>query len=131
MGQPDSTSADEDLYDAMLRQLADSCRVTEVCPGVIQIEVSAEESRRLGVEVVQIRMTSGQLRETVTRLAADGQEALGIADPVTAGWSLFSIHLEEDLATMRPGERFLLWHAGALRASTDLEWPPVRATTRD
>lgn len=130
MGRPDSTSSDQELYAALVRYLAGHGRVIEARPGVIQAELPAEEVERLGVGSVEIRMTPGQLRETVTRLAVDGQQALGVADPVVAGWSLFSIHLEEDLATLRPGESFLLWHHGALHPSADLQWPPVRAVNR-
>lgn len=129
MGQPDSTSSDQDLYDVLVRDLASHGRVTAVRPGVIQVELPAEETERLGVDSVEIRMTSGQLREAVTLLAADGQEVLGIADPVAAGWGLFSIHLEESLGTLWPDESFLLWHQGALHPSVDLQWPPRRAVT--
>lgn len=130
MGPPDSTSSDQDLYHVLVHDLSDHGRVTEVRPGVIQVELPADEAERLGIVRVEIRMTPGQLRETVTVLAADGQQALGVADPVAAGWSLFSIHLEEDLATLQPGESFLLWHHGTLHPAVELRWPPVRAVTR-
>lgn len=130
MIRPDSTSSDQELSEVLVQHLSEPGGATEVRPGVIQVELPADEAERLGVGSVEIRMTSSQLRETVTLLAADGQEALGIADPVAAGWALFSIHVEEDLATLRPGESFLLWHQGALHPSVDLAWPPVRAVTR-
>lgn len=129
MARPDSTATDEQLWEMTLAEVAREATTVEARPGVILVDLPGPEPgapRR-----VEIRMTSCQLRESVTSLSADGQEALGITDPVTAGWALFTIHLEEHLRTLRPGESFLLWHEGALHPAVDLAWPPVRARLRD
>ena len=123
MERPDSTSSDDELYAHLAHCLAGHGSVTELGQGVLVVDIAEDAP---AVRRIQVRMTARQLRETVTSLSADGQEALGIADPVAAGWALFAIHLEEDLGTLRPGEGYLLWHEGALRPSADLEWPPRR-----
>ena len=124
MDRPDFHTSDEQLAQMLIRDLARHGPVTEVRPGVIQVELPVEGTP--GTRRVEIRMTAAQLRERVTFLSSDGQEVLGIADPVEAGLAMFSIHLEEDLATLRPTEQHLLWHQGRLHPSVHLEWPPVR-----
>lgn len=128
MARPDSTFTDEQLWDALVSEAARSGPVVDARPGVVRVDLPDEESgdpRR-----VEIRMTPRQLRQSVTALSADGQVALGLSDPVTAGWALFTIHLEEHLGTLRPGEGYLLWRQGALHPSASLEWPPARGVTR-
>lgn len=127
MHRPNSSSADSELYQLLVRDLALHGAVTEIRTGVIHVEVPVDGAVASGTRRVEIRMTPAQLRETVTSLAQDAQEALGVADPVEAGWALFSIHLEEDLAMLRPTERHLLWHRGRLQPSVDLTWPPEPA----
>lgn len=122
--RPDSTFTDDDLWELLLTALARMGAVVEVQPGVVRVEPPGDEPG--DVHPVEIRMTPRQLRETVTSLSADGEEALEIADPVAAGWGLFTIHLEEHLETMRADEGYLLWRQGALHPSVALEWPPRR-----
>lgn len=123
--RPDEATTDEELWKLLVRETGRHGAVVEARPGVIRVQLPAGEP---GCEhPVEIRMTTRQLRETVTSLSADGQRALGLADPVSAGWGLFTIHLEENLGTLRAGEGYLLWHEGALRPSADLAWPPRRA----
>lgn len=126
MTRPDESTTDGHLWGLLLKEVAREGSITEVGPGLVRVDLRREEF--VAPHPVEIRMTSRQLRETVTSLSAAGQSALGIADPVAAGWGLFTIHLWEDLATLRPDERYLLWHRGALHPSVDLQWPSGRGT---
>lgn len=126
MSRPDETTTDEQLWGLLLEVVAREGALVEDGPGTVRVDLAVADSA--GPRTVEIRMTSRQLRESVTSLSADGQSALGIEDPVAAGWGLFTIHLEEHLATLRPDEHYLLWHRGALHPSVDLQWPPTRGT---
>lgn len=125
---PDATSSDDELYAAVVAGLERMGPVTAVRPGVLQVEIPIDEESP--ARTIEMRMTASQLRESVTTLAAGGQEALGIADPVAAGFALFTIHLEEHVATLRQQESFLLWHQGTLHPSVSLSWPPERGEPR-
>lgn len=104
--RPDVSSSDDELQTLLLREV----------------------SRFPGV---QVHLTSGQLRKAINMLARDGQEVLGIDDPVTAGWGLLTIHLEELAETLRRDEQHIVWHDGALHRSVRAEVPPIRGALPD
>ncbi|WP_114908107.1 hypothetical protein [Ornithinimicrobium murale] len=118
------SSTDQHLWELLVHELAREGTVVESRPGVLLVDLPEEESGSR--HHLEIRMTSHQLRETLTALSPDGQDVLGITDPIAAGWGLFLVHLEEHLGTLRPDEGYLLWHEGELHPSVDLEWPPRR-----
>ncbi|WP_256842047.1 hypothetical protein [Ornithinimicrobium cryptoxanthini] len=104
--RPDASSSDDELQTLLLHEV--SC-----------------------FPDVEVHLTPEQLREAINVLARDGQEALGIDDPIAAGWALFIIHLEELAETLRPDEHHIVWHDGALHRSVRADGPPTRGALPD
>lgn len=134
-------ATDEDLYQWFVRSLAGSGSAAEVRPGVIRVEVVEIDSDAVTtnathppdrLRTVWVHITREQLRSVACSEFnifddTDDKVIPRTDTPVWMGLITFDFYTEESLATMRPGEDYLVFHEGALRPSTTPEIPPVRS----
>lgn len=118
-------ATDDELFEWLIGALAGFGDAQETAPGVIRVHV------RDGAEV-WVLITREELR-SVARADVDVSDdtlpdvAPPVPTPVATGLDMFTFHAEDNLASMRPGEHFLVFDGTRLRPSVRRELPPVRS----
>ena len=126
--------SDEAIYGWFVRALAEDGSAAVVEPGVVRVVIEADEhDAGSSTREVEIVITREQLRNLAwaTEDIFDDREPQVIppaADPVLAGLQQLDMYVSEELATLRPDERYLVFFEGRLRPSVRRELPPVRGT---
>jgi hypothetical protein len=134
-------ATDEELYQWFIRSLGGNGSAVEVRPDVIRVEVVESDSDAVTTDATQppdhlrtvwVHITREQLRSVAWSefniFDDTDPDVIPRTDtPVWMGLITFDFYTEESLATMRPGEDYLVFHEGALRPSTTPEAPPVRS----
>lgn len=115
--------SDDEVYAWFARSLAEQGAADEIEPGLVRVLIEPEENDRdRPGRQVDVIVTREQLRRVAwaTENLFDDRDPDVMppaTDPVLAGLHLLALHVEEDLATLRPGERYLVFFGGRLRPS--------------
>ncbi len=124
-------STDDELYAHFVTAISRPDEpARDAGDGVIEVLVRFEEGAE--PERVELLLSREQLREHAWAEHdvfddTDPDVVPPSDDPVRAGMAALTLDAEETLATLRPGERYVLHHRGGFRASVRRELPPVRA----
>ncbi|NMO93200.1 hypothetical protein [Actinomycetospora sp. TBRC 11914] len=93
---------DQEMYDQLLGYLAAQGSIVEDTePGIVIIE--EYDHRRLD-QPLRLHLTAPEFGNRLREMGADAQYLRPDADPTDAAWGLFLVHLDEAVATARPGE---------------------------
>jgi hypothetical protein len=123
-------SSDDDLFRWFSEELSHNGAVREVSRGVLEVTIPPDELRSEEI-LVEVRISREQLRSLAWSdfdiTHDDSDHAQTTSNPVLAGMRAVSIYAEEALATLRPGERYVVFDNGRLLPSTKPFGPALRA----
>lgn len=93
---------DQEMYEQLLGYLAaEGSIVEDTEAGVVIIE--EYDHRRLD-QPLRLHLTPSEFCDRLREMGPDAQFLRPDADPADAAWGLFLVHLDEAVATARPGE---------------------------
>lgn len=115
----------DELYEWFISALAGFGAAQETTPGVVRVHVRDGEE-------VWVCLTREELRSVAWAEVQVSDDTLPdvappTPTPVATGLDTFTFHAEESLASMRPGEHYLVFDGAQLRPSTRRELPPFRS----
>ena len=124
MRDPDADSTDDDLFDWFIAGLNQEHRAREVRDGVIEVDLGS--GRR-----VELLLTRAQLREAAWSdddIFDDTHEPFvrSAVNPVIAGLRELLVYADEELASLRDGENYVVLEDGMFHGSKAPTVPPAR-----
>lgn len=103
---------DQEMYDQLLGYLAaEGSIIEDTEPGIVVLE--EYDHRRLD-EPLRLHLTASEFGDRLRKMGPDARFLRPDADPTDAAWGLFLVHLDEAVATARPGETELMLGRGGV-----------------